>query len=156
MSRDDDLTQVDELVLRLVRSVRRPAYRKRILKGVSRIPGTDALRVLRSVELREQRGGQPSISDVAADLEVEQSTASRAVNTVVERGLVVRAPDPGDLRRAVLGLTGEGRSALGTATENRLTVIDDVTADWSDSDLRELARLLVRFVERYEVVEPTR
>jgi DNA-binding MarR family transcriptional regulator len=154
MTRDHDLGQLDELLLRLVRSVRRPSYRQRILQGVGRIPGTEALRVLRSVELREQRGRRPSISDVADDLEVEQSTASRAVNAVVERELVVRALDESDLRRAVLGLTEAGRSALNTATGNRVALIDEITADWSPDDLRILASLLERFVERYETVEP--
>ncbi|MFC9552068.1 MarR family winged helix-turn-helix transcriptional regulator [Rhodococcus sp. NPDC056960] len=154
MSRDQDLIRVDELLLRLVRSVRRPSYRQRILEGVSRIPGTEALRVLRAVELREQRGTRPSISDVAGDLEIEQSTASRAVNAVVERGLVVRAPDADDLRRAVLQLTEAGRAALGTATANRMAVIEESTADWQAADLHDLARLLERFVARYEAVEP--
>ncbi|MGW5150059.1 MarR family winged helix-turn-helix transcriptional regulator [Rhodococcus koreensis] len=154
MSRDQDLTSVDELLLRLVRSVRRPSYRRRILEGVSHIPGTEALRVLRAVELREKRGKLPSISDVADDLEIEQSTASRAVNAAVERDLVVRAPDADDLRRVVLRLTESGRGALSTATANRMALIEEITADWPAADLHDLARLLERFVARYEAVEP--
>ncbi len=153
MPRAADLQHVDELMLRLVRSVRRPTYRNRILQGVSRIPGADALRVLRSVELRESRGEPASIRDVAADLEVEQSTASRAVNSVVDLELVDRTPDEQDARRTRLTLTDDGRTALGRASDNRLGVITEVTADWSAADLKEFSRLLDRFVERYEAVE---
>jgi DNA-binding MarR family transcriptional regulator len=148
-----DLARVDELLQRLVRSVRRPAYRDRILQGVSRIPGAEALRVLRSVELREQRGEPASISDVAGDLEVEQSTASRAVNGVVDRELVIRNADATDLRRTLLTLSDDGRTALDRASANRMELITDLTADWSAAELRDFARLLEKFVARYEVVE---
>jgi DNA-binding MarR family transcriptional regulator len=150
VSRTSDLTHVDELINRLVRTLRRPGYRGRVLEGVSQIPGAEALRVLRSVELRETRGERPSISDVASDLEVDQSTASRAVNAVVDRGLVTREPDPGDLRRSLLSLTSTGRAELDRATANRLGVLTDVTRGWSATDLRTLASLLDRFVAGYE------
>lgn len=146
----DDLAHVDELILRLVRTVRRPSYRDRILQGVSRIPGADALRVLRSIETREAGGESPSIRDVATDLEIEQSTASRAVNAVVDRDLVMRTADADDARRARLTLTPDGREALSRATGNRLEVMAAITDDWSAADLRAFARLLERFVERYE------
>lgn len=152
VSRATDLTHVDELLNRLVRTVRRPSYRNRILAGVSRIPGAEALRVLRSVELREARGERPSIGDVAADLEVEQSTASRAVNAVVDHGLVTREPDPTDLRRTLLSLTAVGRAELDRATANRLEAVAEVTEGWSGADLRTFATLLDRFVDGYEQV----
>ena len=153
MPRATDLHHVDELLLRLVRTVRRPAYRNRILQGVSRIPGADALRVLRSVELRESRDEPASIRDVAADLEVEQSTASRAVNAVVDLDLVERTADVSDGRRTRLTLTEVGRTALARASENRLDVIAEVTSEWSAAELREFSQLLDRFVARYEAVE---
>jgi DNA-binding MarR family transcriptional regulator len=153
VSRATDLHHVDELMLRLVRTVRRPTYRNRILRGVSRIPGADALRVLRSVELRESGGEPASIRDVAADLEVEQSTASRAVNAVVDLDLVTRTPDETDARRTRLTLTDDGRTALARASENRRGVIAEVTQDWPAADLREFSRLLDKFVARYEAVE---
>ena len=154
VSRASDLAHVDELLNRLVRAVRRPAYRSRILAGVSRIPGAEALRVLRSVELREARRERPSISDVAADLEVEQSTASRAVNAMVERSLVTREPDPTDLRRTLLSLTDAGRAELDRATANRLATVAEVTSGFSAEELRTFAELLDRFVSGHERIAP--
>lgn len=121
-----------------------------MLRGITRIPGADALRVLRSIETREARGEAPSIRDVAADLEVEQSTASRAVNAVVDHDLVTRRAHADDARRVRLSLTGDGQEALDRATGNRLDVMAEVTGDWSADDLHDFAALLERFVERYE------
>lgn len=150
VSHDSELVHVDDLLNRLVRAVRRPSYRNRILAGVFRIPGAEALRVLRSVEMRAARGELPSISDVATDLEVEQSTASRAVNAVVDRSLVTREADPTDLRRTLLSLTDVGRAELDRATANRLDAVAEVTRDWSAADLRTFAELLERFVSGHE------
>jgi DNA-binding MarR family transcriptional regulator len=148
-----ELAQLDELILRLVRTVRRPGYRDRILRGVERIPAADALRVLRSIEVREGRGEAPSIRDVAADLEVEQSTASRAVTALVDRGLIGRGAHADDARRVRLSLTDDGREALAKATANRIDVVAEVVEGWPDSELVAFAGLLERFVERYEGID---
>ncbi len=153
VSRAADLNQLDELLLRFVRAVRRPSYLNRILQGASGIPGAQALRVLRSVELREQRGERTSIRDVAADLEIEQSTASRAVNAIVDLELVSRSTDPSDQRRTLLSLTPEGHAALTLASRNRMSVIAEVSARWTAAEIQLFTRMLEQLVVQYETVD---
>lgn len=152
--RSTDLATLDDLLTRLIRSSRSSTYRARILDGVRGIPGVEALRVLRSIEILQQHGKRPSIRDVGADMDVEQSTASRAVNAVAARGLVARTPDETDMRRVLLSLTETGQSELTQASDNRMGIISEVVSGWSEDDLAEFVRLLDRFVEAYEAVRP--
>ena len=154
MPRSTDLTALDELLTRLIRSSRSATYRARVLDGIRGIPGIEALRILRSIEILQRRGKQPSIRDVGADLDIEQSTASRAVNAVVARGLVARAADDTDLRRVLLALTETGQAELTQASQNRMGIMSEVVSDWSAADLAAFVQLLGRFVEAYEAVQP--
>lgn len=146
---------LDDLLIRLIRTSRSSSYRARILDGVAGIPSIETLRVLRSIERFEQRGQRPSIRDVGLDLEIEQSTASRAVNAVVDRGLAARTADASDLRRALLSLTSSGRAELFRATSNRLGLVAEVVSEWPAADLTTFVGLLERFVGAYEHVRPS-
>lgn len=140
--------------MRLMRVMRGPGYRGRMLEGVHQVPGIGSLRVLRSIESHERQGRDASIRDVALDLEIEQSTASRAVNTLVDLGLVTRAVASDDQRRTVLSLSEEGRDAAGRATANRVGLLAETTEGWSATDLRTLGLLLERLIVAYEDVRP--
>ncbi|GAA1505033.1 MarR family winged helix-turn-helix transcriptional regulator [Nocardioides humi] len=149
----DELTRLDEQVLRLVRAVRRPGYRDRLLEGVDVGPGVEALSMLRVVERRRAAGERPSINEVAADLRVEQSTASRAVGAAIRRGLLERAACADDLRRARLDLTSAGRAALDRATANRQQILAEATTGLAPEDLGRLCDLLERLLAGYDDVE---
>jgi DNA-binding MarR family transcriptional regulator len=150
-----ELVQLDELLLRLVRAVRGTGYRGRMLQGVPELSGIGSLRVLRSIEERQRQGRDASIRDVAADLEIEQSTASRAVNVLVGQGLVTRATDADDQRRTVLALSDAGKSVVDRATVNRMEMLAETTEGWPAADLRALGTLLERLVLAYEGVRPS-
>lgn len=150
------LSQLDELVLRFHRVTRRPGYRRRLLAGLTQPAGMGGLRVLRSVERRLEAGEAPSIGDVRADLEVEQSTASRAVTAMVQAGLITRCPSEEDQRRARLDLTEDGRRALARATRNRAEMLAEVTDGWSRDELALLGDLLTRLVAGYDDLEAAR
>ncbi|MCW4353668.1 MarR family transcriptional regulator [Hoyosella sp. YIM 151337] len=150
---DATLSLLDEQVLRLFRALRRPGFRSRVLDGVPEIPGVGDLRILRSVERHEAQGVSPSIGLVAAELEVEQSTASRAVNAVIARGLLTKTTCVNDQRRTRLHLTDEGVSALRKATRNRSALLAEITADWTDEECRTLSALLARLLEGYDHIE---
>jgi DNA-binding MarR family transcriptional regulator len=63
--------------------------------------------------VRGHEGDGPlSLSDLAELLQVELHSAGELVGRAVARGLVERWPDPDDARRALLGLTDEGRTKL--------------------------------------------
>jgi len=52
------------------------------------------------------------LSDLAEALAVSRSSASLMVNRLVERGLVVRRPDPSDRRRITLQVASDVRASL--------------------------------------------
>lgn len=87
-----------------------------------------------------------SISDVAAMLRVEVSTASRMVDQAAEHELVERGVDPNDRRRATVSLSEAGRRLDGQLQAAREAILGELTEDWDDDDLARLAALLDRLV----------
>jgi len=57
--------------------------------------------------------GSLTVSDLAQRQRVSLPSMSKTVNSLVERGLVLRLDDPGDRRVVQLQITQPGRSALG-------------------------------------------
>jgi DNA-binding MarR family transcriptional regulator len=64
-----------------------------------------------------------SLNDLAARTHTHQSSVSTVVSRLVDRGLVLRSPSPGDARRLELRLSADGRRLIGRApdvAQNRL------------------------------------
>lgn len=55
------------------------------------------------------RSGPMPLSELGARVMLEKSWVSRAVDTMVDRGLVTKEPNPGDARSLLVSLTREGR-----------------------------------------------
>ncbi|MFH2038603.1 MAG: MarR family winged helix-turn-helix transcriptional regulator [Chloroflexota bacterium] len=62
--------------------------------------------------LRRIRRGSTSVSTLAEASQTGLSTVSKAVESLVRRGLVVRSSDPLDRRKIPLALTEEGQRVL--------------------------------------------
>jgi DNA-binding MarR family transcriptional regulator len=146
------LRQLDDLLARIRVTQQRPWFRARLL-GPDTIGSPAELRVLRAIENSSAAGGAPSIRDVAEELALEQSSASRAVETVARRGLVAKAAADSDSRRTILSLTETGRRALAVTTERRLNVLVDATEGWAADDVTALADLLCRLVDALDGLE---
>ena len=86
------------------------------------------------------------LTELAAVMEIDLSTASRQVRSLEERGFVSRIEDPRDQRTAWLEVTDGGREALRAARALRVRRISTRLADWDARDLEELARLLAKLV----------
>ena len=56
-----------------------------------------------------------SLNALAARTRTHQSSVSTVVSRLVQQGLVLRSPAPGDARRLVLRLSGSGRRLIGRA-----------------------------------------
>jgi DNA-binding MarR family transcriptional regulator len=147
---DDDLADVldelDELLVRVRLAHQRPSWRRHLLEGSTHRLGLADLRVLRAVE----RVTDPSIRDVADQLGIEHSSASRAVASVVERGFLTRSSAAGDQRRTVLELTTTGRRALEEMTSRRRALVAETVVDWVPADLVRLTELLGRLADDFE------
>lgn len=144
------IPDLDEAIFAFRAATQRPAYRARILEGVDFEGGIASLRVLRSVERLTIEGGSPSIRQVAAELGVEHSTASRSVDGLVRQGLLARTRCADDQRQARLSLTEQGVTTLGAATARRQDVLAALVTDWSREDLAILTGLLERLRERFD------
>lgn len=71
--------------------------------------------------LRRIHKGHTSVSGLAEAKHISRPAVSRAVDTLVEKGLVVRTQNPEDRRHIHLGLTPEGEAML-------KAIFDEVTA----------------------------
>lgn len=138
------IAALDEAIAGFRIASQRPAYRDRVLIGLPFDGGIASLRLLRSVERLTDADQGPSIRQVAADLGVEHSTASRSVDALVRAGQLSRARCSVDQRQVRLALTEQGRAALDEATAHRRTVLASLVEDWDETDLLELTRLLDR------------
>lgn len=77
----------------------------------------------------------------------DPSTVSRHVASLVQRGLVMRTPDPDDNRAHQLVVTPDGTAAIEALRRAREALLSEVTSGWPAEDVRSFARLLHRFVD---------
>ena len=89
------------------------------------------------------------VSDIACDLQVDLSVASRQIAALVGEGLVERQPDPADRRAHVLQLTDAGTSALRESFLQMVGLIDDALSDWTPAEVEDLAATLARLVDSF-------
>jgi DNA-binding MarR family transcriptional regulator len=69
------------------------------------------------------------------------------VDSLEERGLVARAPDPSDRRATIVSLTARGRRVLDELDAARRADHESYFADLSERDREALARILGRLVD---------
>jgi DNA-binding MarR family transcriptional regulator len=86
--------------------------------------------------------GESPMSTIAAGLHVDPSTATRAVDRLVERGLVTRRRDPADSRSVLVAFTHEGFAALAEARERRITRAMQLLRQFEPDEQDALGRLL--------------
>jgi DNA-binding MarR family transcriptional regulator len=148
MDREGDVARVAVAwrELRRVASTGRLRHRFRTTSaGVLELAQVDALTLL--VESEGRR-----MADLAEVLRVDASTATRAVQRLVDAGLAVRSPDPCDRRGVVVVATPLGRTIRNELTANGRGAMAELLADFDDEDLRAMADLLDRFVTAIDVM----
>lgn len=85
--------------------------------------------------------GERSMSDLAGGLRVDPSTATRAVDRLVDRGLVVRRRDATDARRMIVALTEAGMVTQTEAAKRRTGLAVRLVKRFADEDQDEVGRL---------------
>lgn len=96
-------------------------------------------------------------TELASRLWLDLSVVSRKLRHLVDAGLVERTPDPEDARASLLSATKAGSVATKRMRDARVTALETVLADWSDTDRDQLATLLDRFtLELVELVDDAR
>lgn len=108
--------------------------------------GHPGVRPAHDFALRAIAAGADSVSEVGKRTSVSRQAAAKTLAFLEEGGYVLRAPDPGDARKAHLTVTDRGRSLMHEGE----VVFDELRAEWesqvgreSISDLQDaLLRLL--------------
>jgi DNA-binding MarR family transcriptional regulator len=91
---------------------------------------------------------QPTVTRLAQLLGVSRQAASKLADEMVQRGYLLRAPDPDDRRRTHLRLSAKGRRVRQRAAEESAAIEAELRAEVGDRAVDGLRRALLAFVER--------
>jgi len=86
--------------------------------------------------------GAAQMSDIAAGLRVDRSTATRAVGRLVAEGLADRTRDPSDARIIRVTLTAEGATLQEQLRESRLAFTMRLLEGFTSDEQQAIGRLL--------------
>jgi DNA-binding MarR family transcriptional regulator len=141
------LDSLDDALMRMRRTVATPPATTIPIPALGRRVDAALLMALMAIAhvSTDPRMGAVNIKDVANYLDLDHSTVSRLVGEGVTAGLVTRAVDPQDRRRATVALTEMGRAAVSHLDDTRRQVLDLLLSDWSTEDATQLVTLLTRF-----------
>jgi DNA-binding MarR family transcriptional regulator len=93
------------------------------------------------------RGDANRVSDIADQLRIDLSVASRQVAVLEASGWVTRATDPADGRARRLEATESGRAVLTDTLARMADAYTGVLEGWSEDELRALHTTLSRLRE---------
>ncbi|WP_067700222.1 MarR family winged helix-turn-helix transcriptional regulator [Nocardia jejuensis] len=122
------------------------------LTRVVQEPDTDQRRVqhiqvVEAVAAALRTGEQAAVTDVAEQLGLDHSGASRMVRDAVDAGYLVRGDSVRDRRRVVVRLTDSGHDLLIASHDWQRQCFDQLTAAWSERDRRRFAGYLQRLAD---------
>jgi DNA-binding MarR family transcriptional regulator len=93
----------------------------------------------------------PTLKPIAEDLGLSLPSASRAVDGLVKRGLVVRTEHPDDRRQRLLDLSEDGRTLADRVVAARLEGLGQFAASLTDQERERLGDALDLLLEREEI-----
>jgi len=99
------------------------------------------------VEAVHAAGADASVNDVARQLGLDQSGASRMVSAATAEGYLVRARAATDARRTALRLTPAGSELLTAARNWQRETFEQLTAHWPTADRERFAAYLHRLAD---------
>lgn len=91
--------------------------------------------------------GSVRMGDLAEALRVDASTATRAVNRLVDADLASRERSDGDGRVMVVVLTEHGKEVHRAMMLRRRDALEGILADLNPKERQQLATLLERFID---------
>jgi DNA-binding MarR family transcriptional regulator len=115
--------------------------------GAGDITHVSHVLVLEAIDAASARGSA-AIGDVAAELGLDRSNASRMIGGAVSAGLVTKTASPGDARRTELRMTAGGRALLAAARAWQREVFTQMVAGWPADDARQFAAYLERLASQ--------
>ncbi|CDO02695.1 HTH-type transcriptional regulator MhqR [Oceanobacillus picturae] len=97
-----------------------------------------------------QKSGALGINELAEQLMVSISTASRQVSNLEAKAYITRHADPKNRRISLLQITEEGKAALRKVQEARATGYDEILKEWSKEELEQLEVNLERLNQSFK------
>jgi DNA-binding MarR family transcriptional regulator len=143
---------IDLIALQLIRLGR---IRERTNAQVAAASGGEIEAASYGILFRLLSDGPMRSGALAELLFSDASTISRQAAALVKRGLIERRADPADGRASVLAVTDAGRELADSLRERRNTMLDAMLSHWNDDEREQLATMLRRFVDDYEMARPT-
>lgn len=99
-----------------------------------------------SIILRQLRRRSMTIAEVATELSLTHSAASRTVDRLVRDGWVRRVENPADRRQKILTLTDEGVALMADIEGKLTTGIEYLAARLSPEEQEQFRQLIARMV----------
>lgn len=90
---------------------------------------------------------------VASVCMLDQSTVSRHLKSLEERGLLTRTADPDDRRAQLFELTADGAEMLASLDATRQQRLAEALADWSPQERDELNTVISRLADSLLLVQ---
>jgi DNA-binding MarR family transcriptional regulator len=91
------------------------------------------------------------LADISEATGASMPAVSRAVDSLVRKGLVSRVEDPDDRRRRLISLTDEGHNITNAALMGRAVGAVKLADSFTPDELEQLDALLSRLVEREDL-----
>lgn len=89
-------------------------------------------------------------NDLCAATRMDKVMVSRAAVALTERGLVQRAPNPGDKRSHLLSLTDSGLALYAQVVPKALALEKELLADFTKAQITDFVAMLCRLQARAE------
>ncbi|WP_183093527.1 MarR family winged helix-turn-helix transcriptional regulator [Nocardioides stalactiti] len=86
--------------------------------------------------------GPVRASALCQAFDMDKGSVSRQVQTLLDLGLLDRAPDPADGRATLLSVTEEGERGIADVSEHRRKLLAERLGDWTEDDLTQFVGLL--------------
>ena len=124
-------------------------WSRRWASGVQPAAGGEAAHVaqvlvLEAIDAAGGDDGTAQIAEVAAELGLDRSNASRMVAAAVRAGLVTKTVSGQDARRTEVSLTAAGQEMLTAAHDWQAETFAQLTAGWPSADVRRFSSYLAR------------
>ena len=88
--------------------------------------------------------GAQGVGRLAKRLLLDNSTMTRQIAALEQKGLVTRAADPSDRRVGLIAATEAGAAAMNEMLAMRLARVETYLADWRPAERQVFGRLLAR------------
>ncbi|PZG17177.1 MarR family winged helix-turn-helix transcriptional regulator [Nonomuraea aridisoli] len=138
---DDDLYRTVAAFRTLVTTLNRAKTHERLTEAAGvRLDKPDVQVLVHLLDAGEPR----RIGAIAEGLQVESPHVTRHVASLERRGLVERVRDPDDGRAWRIALTDDGAEAAARCRKVTTDWFEGALSDWSEADMAELSRLMVK------------